>query len=71
MARVRLFGAATSSCSFRVRIALNVKGVAYESEFITPEGRRSEQFGALNPQRLIPFLVNGDEKIAQVEILEL
>ena len=46
---LQLHGSARSSCSFRVRIALNLKGVEY---FNTPlsVGVKSEEFLAINPQ---------------------
>lgn len=55
---IRLHGYWRSSASYRVRIALNLKGIAYEQR--THDLRRGEQNGtdyaALNPQQLVPAL---------------
>jgi maleylacetoacetate isomerase len=47
-----------SSAAFRVRIALNLKGVAYETESVDlPRGaHRAPEFLAMNPQATIPVL---------------
>jgi len=56
-----------SSASYRVRIALNLKGLAVERRHV--HLRRGEQAGdayrALNPQALVPTLVVGDRRITQ------
>jgi len=56
-----------SSASYRVRIALNLKGLAVERRHI--HLRRGEQTGeayrALNPQGLVPMLVVGDQRLTQ------
>jgi maleylacetoacetate isomerase len=55
---MRLFSFFRSSAAFRVRIALNLKGVAYETVTVdlpNAAHRRSE-FLALNPQATIPTL---------------
>jgi maleylpyruvate isomerase len=56
-----------SSACFRVRIALNLKGLTAERRYI--HLRRGEQrapdYLAVNPQGLIPMLVVGDRRIAQ------
>ena len=47
-----------SSASFRVRIALNLKGIAYESiaKALLKNEHRTPQYLAINPQGLIPAL---------------
>lgn len=68
---MQLYTRATSSCAFRVRIGLNIKELAYESVPMKAVDQGVEPFRSLNPQRLVPFLVNGSEKIGQsIAILE-
>lgn len=47
-----------SGASYRVRIALNLKGVAYEraTHDLRTGAHKEEPFAALNPQRLVPAL---------------
>ena len=65
-----------SSAAFRVRIALNLKQLAYEPIAISlPKGaHRQEGFGAINPQKLIPALIDEGNLLTQslaiIEYLE-
>lgn len=64
-----------SSAAYRVRIALNLKGLAYRSvpvHLVKDGGQQhSAEYKALNPQGLLPLLVDGDTRIAQsMAILE-
>jgi maleylpyruvate isomerase len=56
-----------SSAAFRVRIALNMKGLAAERRFV--HLRKSEQraraYLDVNPQGLVPTLVVGDRRLTQ------
>jgi maleylpyruvate isomerase len=56
-----------SSAAYRVRIALNIKGLEAERRYV--HLRRGEQrapgFLAMNPQGLLPVLVVGDRRITQ------
>jgi maleylacetoacetate isomerase/maleylpyruvate isomerase len=73
---VRLYTYFRSSAAFRVRIALNLKGLAYEPEFVhlaKGEHLRPE-YRSVNPQGLLPALrVDGAllaQSLAIIEFLE-
>ena len=62
-----------SSTSHRLRIALNLKGLAYD--YVAVDLRKNEHQGAafksLNPQGLVPALVDGEHVLTQsVAIIE-
>lgn len=64
-----------STAAYRVRIALNLKGLAYQQvpvHLVRDGGEQhSAEYRALNPQELVPLLVDGEARIAQsVAILE-
>ena len=70
---MRLYGYSRSSAAFRVRIALNLKGLTYEDAFI--HLRRGDQrqapFLAVNPQGLVPALeTDGQTLIQSLPIIE-
>lgn len=66
---LRLYSFWRSSASYRVRIALNLKGLAYEyvPVHLTRDGGEQHQpaYRALNPQGRVPLLVDGDFRLAQ------
>ena len=66
---MQLYGFFRSSASYRARIALNVKGLAYESIEVdlraAASAQRGAQFLALNPEGLVPVLVDGGHVISQ------
>ncbi|GAA4012903.1 maleylacetoacetate isomerase [Actimicrobium antarcticum] len=67
-----------SSASFRVRIALNLKGLAYDTipvHLLADGGQQKRpQFRSLNPMGLVPVLQDGPETVTQslaiIEYLE-
>lgn len=56
-----------SSASYRVRIALNLKGLDWQPEVIwLPSAEQgSEDYLKLNPQGLVPLLVDGQTRLSQ------
>jgi maleylacetoacetate isomerase len=66
---VKLYSFWRSSASYRVRIALNLKGLDYEyvPVHLTREGGEQNQpaYRALNPQGRVPLLVDGGFALAQ------
>ena len=62
-----LFTYFRSSASFRVRIALNLKGISYEPKFVSlPSAEHREKaFLDKNPQGLLPYLDDGDVGLSQ------
>jgi len=74
---LKLYDYFRSSAAYRVRIALNLKGVAPERAFVhlRRNAQRSEDYLALNPQGLVPMLVADDgavltQSLAIVEYLD-
>ena len=62
-----------SSASYRVRIALAVKGLAYDTHGIDllAGAQQGVGFALLNPQGLVPYLIDGDVGLNQsLAILE-
>ena len=62
---MKLYDYFRSSAAYRVRIALNLKGLAPEREFVhLRKGvQRGEDYLAVNPQGLVPALVTDDGKV--------
>ena len=56
-----------SSTSHRVRIALNLKGLAYEPVYVhlLKGEQRQADYLALNPQGLVPLLEDGEVRVSQ------
>src|SRR5207249_2280378 len=72
-AEVKLYTYYRSQASFRVRIALNLKGLSREDSFLHLE--KGDQFAPeyrrLNPQMVVPTLIDGDTRLFQsLAILE-
>jgi len=70
---MKLFTYFRSQASFRVRIALNIKGLKREDTFLHLEHGDQYELGykKLNPQAVVPTLFDGDHKLFQsMAILE-
>jgi len=74
---MKLYTYYRSSAAFRVRIALNLKGLAYEPRFVhlAKGEHRKPEYAALNPQGLVPALAEDDgslltQSLAIIEYLE-
>ena len=64
-----------SSAAYRVRIGLNLKGLAYATRpvHLVRDGgqQHGEDYRALNPQELVPMLAHGERRLTQsLAILE-
>ena len=64
---MKLFDYQRSTASYRVRIALNLKGISYETNEISLlDGQQhSTEYKTLNPQGLVPTLLDGEQHISQ------
>ncbi|WP_421246396.1 maleylacetoacetate isomerase [Aeromonas sanarellii] len=70
---LQLFGYWRSSASYRVRIVMQLKGLDYEQHPINlRQGEQREKaYRRINPQGLVPFLVDGEVQVGQsVAIME-
>src|SRR3546814_18371817 len=75
---MKLYGYFRSSAAYRVRIALNLKGLAYETvpvHLLKDGGQQlSDSYRSMNPTTLVPTLVDGDlvagQSMAILEYLE-
>jgi maleylacetoacetate isomerase len=75
---MKLYTSHQSTGAYRVRIALNLKAIAYEPEFIALDREtgtdRSPEYLSLNPQGMVPTLIDGQrvyrKSLAILEYLE-
>ncbi len=67
MSRPILYDYYRSSAAYRVRIALNLKGVDYESRQVNllDSEQRGDEYRALNPQGLVPMLEIDGRRLTQ------
>ncbi|MEX0759341.1 MAG: maleylacetoacetate isomerase [Tistlia sp.] len=68
---MELYGYYRSSTSYRLRIALALKGIEYRAHYVSlpDEAQRSPDYLAVNPQGLVPTLI--DEGTAYTQSLAL
>jgi len=72
---VKLYGYFRSSATYRVRIALALKGIPWQPVMVDlrapVSAQHTREFRALNPHGLIPVLVDGEHRLTQsLAILE-
>ena len=75
---MKLYGYFRSSATYRVRIALGLKGIAWDTVVVdlrpAVSAQHSADFRALNPHGLIPVLIDGEHALTQslaiIEYLE-
>jgi maleylacetoacetate isomerase len=67
MSRAVLYDYYRSSAAFRVRIALNLKGIDYESRPVNllENQQKSDDYRTLNPQGLVPLLEIDGRRLTQ------
>jgi maleylacetoacetate isomerase len=77
MANLTLYGYCRSSCSARLRIALDLKAIEYKPIYINLNDGENlkDEYGAKNPSRSVPTLMVDDswcipQSLAALEYLE-
>jgi len=70
---IRLYSYWRSSAAYRVRLALNLKGLDFETVSVSlapgEAEHRKESYRARNPQMLVPFLEDGDFSSGQSQAI--
>ena len=68
---VILYGYWRSSAAYRVRIALNLKGITYEQRSLTLSSgdQRGSEYVKINPQGRVPALVDGATVLTQSQAI--
>jgi maleylpyruvate isomerase len=66
---IKLYTYWRSSSAYRVRIALNLKGLDYEPVFVSlapgESEHRKDEYRAINPQMLVPYFDDGNVAMGQ------
>ena len=70
---IRLYSYWRSSAAYRVRLALNLKGLDYETISVSlvpgESEHRQDDYRKRNPQMLVPFLEDGDFGVGQSQAI--
>jgi maleylacetoacetate isomerase len=68
---LKLYSYWRSSACYRVRIALNLKGLPYEQApvHLAKSEQHGAEFGSVNPQQLVPVLIDGERVIRQSQAI--
>jgi maleylacetoacetate isomerase len=69
---LKLYSYWRSSAAYRVRIALNLKGLAYDLVPVNLAGdgeQHSTEYRELNPQELVPILIDGERVVRQSQAI--
>ena len=68
---LKLYSYWRSSACYRVRIALNLKGLPYEQVHVhlANDEQHGGEFNAVNPQQLVPVLIDGERVIRQSQTI--
>ena len=70
---VTLYSYWRSTAAYRVRLALNLKGIDYETRTVSllpgQAEHREDEYRSRNPQMLVPFLEDGDFGVAQSQAI--
>jgi maleylacetoacetate isomerase len=70
---MKLYTYFRSSAAYRVRIALHLKGLAYEPAFVhlARGAHNGPEYARVNPVKLVPALIEGDQLLTQsIAIME-
>jgi maleylacetoacetate isomerase len=70
---MKLYSYWRSTAAYRVRLALNVKGVAYQTVSVSLKpgqaDHRQDDYRSRNPQMLVPFLEDGEFGVGQSQAI--
>jgi maleylacetoacetate isomerase len=69
--RMKLYDFWRSSAAYLVRIAVNLKGIDVGHQYVNLSGgdHQADAYGAVNPQRVVPTLVDGNNTVFQSQAI--